>query len=110
MENIGVRRFDNEKPNDDHREIIVGLADLGSISKPGVREISALTYRSPEVHFRKPWDERAQMSGHGGLLSNNTALQLLLAQVNFESPGMYDSISVGTLENKTKVARDAVAI
>lgn len=30
MENIGVSGFDNEKPNHDHREIIVRLADLGS--------------------------------------------------------------------------------
>lgn len=80
------------------------------------------------MHFRKPWDQSTDVWSwgiivRGSLTSilpgsavsrlNNTTLQLaqlLLAQVDFKSPGMYDSISAGTLENKAKIARDAVAI
>ena len=36
--------------------------------------------------------------------------QLLLAQVDFSSPGMYNSIAVGSLGEKTKAARDAMAV
>lgn len=36
--------------------------------------------------------------------------QLLLAQVDFSSPGMYDSIAIGSLDEKTKAARDAMAV
>jgi hypothetical protein len=30
MENVGISGFDNEKPNEDPREITVRLADLGA--------------------------------------------------------------------------------
>lgn len=30
MENVGISGFDNDKPNRNHREIIVRLADLGA--------------------------------------------------------------------------------
>lgn len=36
--------------------------------------------------------------------------QLLQAQVDFESPGIYDSISTGTLGEKEKAIRDKLAI
>lgn len=36
--------------------------------------------------------------------------QLLLAQVDFCSPGMYDSIAVCSLDDRTKAARDAIAV
>ncbi|KAK4241399.1 protein kinase [Achaetomium macrosporum] len=101
MENVGVSGFDNEKPNDDPRQIKVRLADLGSISEPGTREISALTYRGPEVHFGKPWDYSTDYA------------QLLLAHVDFKSPGMYDNIDPGSFEEKEekiKAVRDALAI
>ncbi|KAL2169654.1 hypothetical protein VTG60DRAFT_5793 [Thermothelomyces hinnuleus] len=97
MENIGLIGFDDEKPSDNPRNITVRRADLGSISKPGDREISALTYRSPEVHFGKPWNESTDVWSWGIVFA-----QLLLAQVDFESPSMYDNIAAGTLEEKNK--------
>jgi len=36
--------------------------------------------------------------------------QLLLAQIDFKSPGMYDNFAVGTLEEKAKAVRDAIAV
>ncbi|KAI0532635.1 hypothetical protein GGR58DRAFT_517579 [Xylaria digitata] len=104
MENIGITGFDNDKPNENIREIIVRIADCGSISEPGRREISSLTYRSPEVYFGKPWNQSTDIWSWGIILA-----QLLLAQVDFTSPGMYDAISTGTLENKTQAARTAMA-
>ncbi|KAG7288724.1 hypothetical protein NEMBOFW57_005080 [Staphylotrichum longicolle] len=105
MENVGISGFDNEKPNENPREIKVRLADLGAVSKPGTREISALTYRSPEVQFGKPWDQSTDVWSWGIILA-----QLLLAQVDFCSPGMYDSIAVGPLDDRAKTARDAIAV
>ncbi|KAI0451570.1 kinase-like domain-containing protein [Xylaria acuta] len=93
MENIGITGFDNDKPNENIREIIVRIADCGSISEPGRREISSLTYRSPEVYFGKSWNQSTDIWSWGIILA-----QLLLAQVDFTSPGMYDTISTGTLE------------
>ncbi|KAF2964584.1 hypothetical protein GQX73_g8984 [Xylaria multiplex] len=104
MENIGITGFDNNKPNGNIREIIVRIADCGSISEPGRHEISSLTYRSPEVYFGKPWNQSTDIWSWGIILA-----QLLLAQVDFTSPGMYDTISSGTLENKTQAARTAMA-
>ncbi|KAL1851584.1 hypothetical protein Plec18170_006404 [Paecilomyces lecythidis] len=37
-------------------------------------------------------------------------VQLLQAQVDFKSPGMYDSFSIGTLGEKEKAIRDKLAI
>ncbi|KAI1123695.1 kinase-like domain-containing protein [Nemania abortiva] len=104
MENIVITGFDNDKPNENLREIIVRIADCGSISQPGKREISSLTYRSPEVYFGKPWDYGTDIWSWGIILA-----QLLLAQVDFKSPGMYDAISTGTLEDKTRIARERMA-
>ncbi|KAI1354037.1 hypothetical protein F5Y01DRAFT_35422 [Xylaria sp. FL0043] len=101
MENIGITGFDNDKPNENVREIIVRMADCGSISQPGSREISSLTYRSPEVYFGKPWGQSTDVWSWGIILA-----QLLLAQVDFPSPGMYDAISTGALDNKTEIARE----
>ncbi|KAI8945430.1 kinase-like domain-containing protein [Xylaria longipes] len=104
MENVGITGFDNDKPNENIREIIVRIADCGSISEPGRREISSLTYRSPEVYFGKSWNQSTDIWSWGIILA-----QLLLAQVDFKSPGMYDAISTGKLEDKTQVARKAMA-
>ncbi|KAJ8129925.1 hypothetical protein O1611_g3705 [Lasiodiplodia mahajangana] len=104
MENIGITGFDNDKPNENIRQIIVRIADCGSISGPGTRQISSLTYRSPEVYFGKPWDYGTDIWSWGIILA-----QLLLAQVDFKSPGMYDAISTGALEDKARVARERMA-
>jgi hypothetical protein len=95
---------------------------MRTVSKPGTREISALTYRSPEVHFRKPWHQSTDVWSWGIIVSNKDEAQtfhllihgqlaqLLLAQVDFKSPGMYDSIATGSLEEKTRAARDTMAV
>ncbi|KAK4123476.1 hypothetical protein N657DRAFT_409982 [Parathielavia appendiculata] len=44
------------------------------------------------------------------LLVHGQLAQLLLAQVDFRSPGMYDSIATGSLEEKTRAVPDAIAI
>lgn len=86
MENVGITGFDNEKPNLNTREIIVRMADCGSsklsqrgpgstyvnkalVSSPGTREISSLTYRSPEVYFGKPWDQSTDIWSWGIMAS-----------------------------------------
>ncbi|GKZ91495.1 hypothetical protein CBS63078_6349 [Aspergillus niger] len=76
-----------------------------TVSKPSTREITSLTYRSPEVHFGKPWSSSTDVWSWGVILA-----QLLQAQVDFKSPGMYDSIQTGTLAEKGNVIRDQLAI
>ncbi|KAK3906659.1 hypothetical protein C8A05DRAFT_29517 [Staphylotrichum tortipilum] len=66
-------------------------------SQPGTPEISALSYRSPELLFGKPWDYSTDVWSWG-----------IIVDIKF--PGMYDNISVGTLEEKTKAVRDAIAV
>lgn len=97
------------------------------VSPPGTREISSLTYRSPEVYFGKPWDQSTDIWSWGIMVGNpsrkihvcrslsyltqlSTKLaQLLLAQVDLKAPGMYDAIATaGTLEEKVQVARKAM--
>ncbi|KAI1429281.1 kinase-like domain-containing protein [Xylaria sp. FL1777] len=104
MENIGITGFDNDKPNENIREIIVRIADCGFISPPGKRKISSLTYRSPEAYFGKPWDQSTDIWSWGIILA-----QLLLAQVDFRSPGMYDGICTGTMEEKAQFVRERMA-
>ncbi|KAI1938655.1 hypothetical protein LOZ66_003458 [Ophidiomyces ophidiicola] len=105
MENVALSGFDHSKPNENIRELIVRLTVCGSVSKPSTREITSLTYRSPEVHFGKPWTESTDVWSWGIILA-----QLLQARVNHTSPGMYDTISTGTLQDKTKAVRDQLAI
>ncbi|RMJ27388.1 STYKc [Aspergillus sp. HF37] len=105
MENVALGGFDHSKPNENVRDLIVRLTDCGSISKPSTREISSLTDRSPEAHFRKAWTQSTDVWSWGIILA-----QLLQAQVDFKSPGMYDSICTGTLDEKTKAIRDKLAI
>ncbi|GKZ73022.1 hypothetical protein AnigIFM60653_005164 [Aspergillus niger] len=76
-----------------------------TVSKPSTREITSLTYRSPEVHFGKPWSSSTDVWSWGIILA-----QLLQAQVDFKSPGMYDSIQTGTLAEKGNVIRDQLVI
>ncbi|GKZ28934.1 hypothetical protein AbraIFM66950_001892 [Aspergillus brasiliensis] len=107
MENVVLGGFDSSKPNEDVRDLIVRLADCGSISKPSTREITSLTYRSPEVHFGKPWTSSTDVWSWGIILA-----QLLQAHVDFTSPGMYDSDSIGagTLVEKGATIRDQLAV
>ncbi|KKZ66080.1 hypothetical protein EMCG_08145 [[Emmonsia] crescens] len=105
MENVALGGFDHSKPRENICELIVRLVDCGSITKPSTREVTSLTYRSPEVHFGKSWTQSTDVWSWGIILA-----QLLQAQVDPKSPGMYDSTSTGTLEDKTKAVRDKLAI
>ncbi|RHZ56453.1 hypothetical protein CDV55_105419 [Aspergillus turcosus] len=105
MENVALGGFDHSQPNKNVCDLIVRLADCGAISRPSTREITSVTYRSPEVYFGKSWTQSTDIWSWGIILA-----QLLQAQVDFNSPGIYDSISTGTLEEKEKVVRDKLAI
>ncbi|EER40039.1 conserved hypothetical protein [Histoplasma capsulatum var. duboisii H88] len=105
MENVGMQGFENDRPNENIRNLIVRLSDCGPISKPSQREVTSLTYRSPEIHFGKPWSQSCDIWSWGIILA-----QLFLARVDFKKPGMYDNISAGSLEEKAKAIRDALAI
>lgn len=87
MENVALGGFDYSKPNDNVRNLIARLADCGAskcgssaflhsgsddyiVSKPSSREITSLTYRSPEVYFGKPWSQSTDIWFWGIIVSN----------------------------------------
>jgi hypothetical protein len=101
----------------------IQLPNLGAVSSPGTRGISPLTYRSPEVHFGKSWDQSTDIWSWGIIVCGPelplrcslfsrvpTARAASTRPGRFPSPGMYDSIAVLSFEEKTKAARDAMAI
>ncbi|KAK2732725.1 hypothetical protein FQN57_002479 [Myotisia sp. PD_48] len=106
MENILISGLNHEEPNTDVRKIIVRLADCGSIRTASSKDIiTSLPYRSPEVHFGKRWAQSTDVWSWGILLA-----QLLQAQVDFKSPGMYESLYEGSLEEQTVAVRDKLSI
>ncbi|OJZ85070.1 hypothetical protein ASPFODRAFT_190922 [Aspergillus luchuensis CBS 106.47] len=104
-ENVVLGGFDSSKPSENFRDLIVGLADCGSISKPSTREITSLTYRSPEVHFGKSWTSSTDVWSWGIILA-----QFFQAQVDFRSAGIYDLIQSKSLEEKRDTIRGQLAI
>ncbi|RAL00735.1 kinase-like protein [Aspergillus ibericus CBS 121593] len=102
MENIVLGGFDPDQPNENVKDVIVRLADCGGIRKPSTEKITALTYRSPEVHFNKPWDQSTDVWSWGIILA-----QLLQAQVGFHAPGIYDTLNpLPQLVPKTAVEKE----
>jgi protein kinase len=94
--------------------------DLRLVSKPSDREITSLTYRSPEVYFKRPWNASTDIWSWGIVVSlkdrqksSETNRQqychLLEAQIEFEKPGMLDSLRKGTMEEKASAVREAIA-
>ncbi|EPE30277.1 Protein kinase-like (PK-like) [Glarea lozoyensis ATCC 20868] len=107
MENILLNGFDNAAPGN-IRAIVARLGDCGAISKPDGRRVSAITYRSPEVHFGRAWDSKTDIWSWGIVIGFQYC-HLLEARVDFLSPGAYDSICKGTMEEMTKAVRDTIA-
>ncbi|KDB20961.1 hypothetical protein H109_07087 [Trichophyton interdigitale MR816] len=104
MENILVNGFDNETPGSGEH-LVTKIADLGMMRPPSHGPISAITYRSPEVYFKKPWTTATDIWSWGIVY-----LHLLQAHVNFEEPGIFDSLKVeGTLIDKENTIRAAMA-
>ncbi|KAI0970518.1 hypothetical protein F4678DRAFT_112029 [Xylaria arbuscula] len=105
MENVGITGFDNNKPNEDVRNITVHIASCGSICEPNSKPvITCLTYRSPEVYYEKAWGRSTDIWSWGIIFA-----QLLLAQRDFSSPGMYDAIRTGPYDDVTQVLRERMA-
>ncbi|KAG5302212.1 serine/threonine protein kinase [Histoplasma ohiense] len=78
MENVGMQGFENDRPNENIRNLIVRLSDCGAISKPSQREVTSLTYRSPEIHFGKSWSQTCDIWSWGiivNIASNITKLR-----------------------------------
>ncbi|KAF7155868.1 hypothetical protein CNMCM5623_008748 [Aspergillus felis] len=105
MENVLLNGFDDTNPASNDvaipLRINVKLADLGSVMAPGQDEVTSITYRSPEVYLAKTWTSAIDIWAWG-----IAYFQLLQAQIELHSPGMYDSvIKEGTLEQKAEKVR-----
>ncbi|PYI07207.1 kinase-like protein [Aspergillus sclerotiicarbonarius CBS 121057] len=68
-----------------------------TVSNPSTRKITSLTYRSPEVHFQKPWNQSTDVWSWGIILA-----QLLQSRIDMHSPGIYDSIPTTTTKTLTE--------
>ncbi|RHZ60779.1 hypothetical protein CDV55_105558 [Aspergillus turcosus] len=105
MENVVLNGLNDTDPATDDVEIPlrinVKLADLGSVLAPDRGEVTSITYRSPEVYFGKAWTSAIDIWAWG-----IAYFHLLQAQIDFNSPGIYDSIITGgTLEQKAAIIR-----
>ncbi|PGH31044.1 serine/threonine protein kinase [[Emmonsia] crescens] len=103
MENILVGGFENEKPGSGEA-LVTKIADLGMIERPSCGTITSIAYRSPEVYFNKPWTTATDIWSWGMIYCH-----LLQAQVDFDKPGMFDSIAKGTLTDKANAVRAEMA-
>ncbi|KAK5125015.1 hypothetical protein LTR85_001206 [Meristemomyces frigidus] len=101
-ENVLISGFRDEHPGP-IREIIVRLADCGATIPPSDRRITSITYRSPEVYYRKPWTSSTDIWSWGIVL-----FHLLEAQADIEAPGLYYSICTGSLEDKAAAVRAGI--
>ncbi|PWY88877.1 serine/threonine protein kinase [Aspergillus sclerotioniger CBS 115572] len=99
MENVLLSGFNNDTTNEDQIDLakmVVKLSDLGSVMTTDRGDVTSLAYRSPEVYFKKPWTSAIDIWAWG-----IAYFHLIQAQINFSSPGIYDSIVKGTtLEQK----------
>ncbi|RMZ76154.1 hypothetical protein DV738_g5124, partial [Chaetothyriales sp. CBS 135597] len=86
MENVLLNGFKNEKPGN-VRSLIARIADCGT-----------------KVHFGIPWTASTDLWSWGIMYCH-----LLEAQTDFKKPGIYDSISKGTLDDKALAVRKAIA-
>ncbi|KAK2814071.1 hypothetical protein FQN50_000475 [Emmonsiellopsis sp. PD_5] len=91
MENILVGGFDNEKPGSGEG-LVTKIADLG------MSMVFMTSCGCPEVYFDKPWTSATDIWSWG-----------MIAQVDFDKPGMYDSITKGTLTDKANAVRAEIA-
>lgn len=87
---------------------------------PDRGEVTSITYRSPEVYFGKAWTSGIDIWAWGICSKEPKSFEfdgrakpwpqkyfhLLQAQIDFNSPGIYDSvIKGGTLEQKAAIIR-----
>ncbi|PYI04743.1 kinase-like protein [Aspergillus sclerotiicarbonarius CBS 121057] len=104
MENVLLNGFNNDAATED-QEVVgrmrVKIADLGSVMAPDRGDVTSLTYRSPEVYFKKPWTSAIDIWAWGIVY-----FHLIQAQINFSAPGIYDSIIKNTtLAQKAKAVQ-----
>lgn len=104
MENVVLNGFCNDNPGN-VRSIIARLADCGAITEPSDREITSITYRSPEVYYGKAWTTSADIWSWGIVLCH-----LLEAQAEIGTPGLYNSISGGSLADKASAVKTAMTL
>ncbi|RHZ46902.1 uncharacterized protein CDV56_103932 [Aspergillus thermomutatus] len=105
MENVLLNEFQDADPASDDvampLRINVKLADLGSVMAPDRGEVISITYRSPEIYFGKAWTSAIDIWAW-----RIAYFHLLQAQIDFNFPGIYDSVSKGgTLEQKAEMIR-----
>ncbi|KAF2436215.1 kinase-like protein [Tothia fuscella] len=86
------------------KAVLIAVWTIHREGLPSVREITSLAYRSPEVYFGKPWTSGTDIWSWGIVYCH-----LLEARTDITSPGMYDSICKGTMEEKTDAVRGMIA-
>lgn len=103
MQNIMLDGFDANAQESKMGGLHASLGDLGIVLEPMKGTVQPVSYRAPEVYFKKDVTQKADIWGWGLIYCH-----LLEARKRFESTGLYDQSS-GTVSEREAATAHAVA-
>jgi protein kinase len=103
MQNVMVDGFDGNATESKTGGLHASLGDLGIVSEPMKGTVQPVSYRAPEVYFKKDITSKADIWGWGLIYCH-----LLEARKRFEHTGLYDETS-GSLAKRENATSHAIA-
>ena len=103
MQNIMLDGFDANARESKMGDLHASLGDLGIVLEPMKGTVQPVSYRAPEVFFKKDVTQKADIWGWGLIYCH-----LLEARKRFEYTGLYDETS-GTMPEREAATAHAVA-
>ena len=105
MQNVMVDGFDGSPAGSKSGtgDLHASLGDLGIVSEPMKGTVQPVSYRAPEVYFKKDITPKADIWGWGLIYCH-----LLEARKRFEHTGLYDETS-GSLAKRENATSHAIA-
>jgi protein kinase len=103
MQNIMLDGFDGNAKESKMGDLHASLGDLGIVLEPMKGTVQPVSYRAPEVYFKKDVTAKADIWGWGLIYCH-----LLEARKRFEYTGLYDEAS-GTMAQREAATAHAVA-
>lgn len=101
MQNVMLDGFDANAT--ESKSVHASLGDLGIVSEPMKGTVQPVSYRAPEVYFKKDITSKADIWGWGLIYCH-----LLEARKRFEHTGLYDETS-GSLAKREDATSHAIA-
>ena len=90
MQNIMLDGFNVNDPAKEVNAPVAKLGDLGIVMEPAQGKVQPVSYRAPEVYFKKEITSKADIWGWGLIYCH-----LLEAQTRFSKTGIYDDLDTG---------------